>query len=98
MEQQQHGSGVRERTSFLVLTQTVLLTLGELNETQHLLTAQRLYALLEPHVLEVTRSQDAQVRQPATLTAAGASDPRRLIVLLPCLTGSSASCRPFLLL
>ncbi|XP_026170562.1 HEAT repeat-containing protein 1 isoform X2 [Mastacembelus armatus] len=56
----QRGSGLRERASFLVLTQTLLLGLGELSETQHLLTAQRVYALLEPPLLEVTRDRDAQ--------------------------------------
>ncbi|XP_071318828.1 HEAT repeat-containing protein 1 isoform X2 [Trachinotus anak] len=54
------GSGLRERTSFLVLTQTLLLGLGELSETQHLLTAQRVYTVLEPPLLEVTRDVDAQ--------------------------------------
>uniref|UniRef100_A0A3Q3M1A5 HEAT repeat-containing protein 1 n=1 Tax=Mastacembelus armatus TaxID=205130 RepID=A0A3Q3M1A5_9TELE len=54
----QRGSGLRERASFLVLTQTLLLGLGELSETQHLLTAQRVYALLEPPLLEVTRDRD----------------------------------------
>ncbi|XP_026206305.1 HEAT repeat-containing protein 1 isoform X3 [Anabas testudineus] len=58
--EQQKGSGLRVRTSFLVLTQTLLLGLGELSETQHLLTAQRVYTLLEPPLLEVTRNEDAQ--------------------------------------
>ncbi|XP_037610453.1 HEAT repeat-containing protein 1 isoform X2 [Sebastes umbrosus] len=53
VEQQQRGSGLRARTSFLVLTQTLLLGLGELSETQHLLTAQRVYTLLETPLLEV---------------------------------------------
>lgn len=61
--EQQRGSGLRARASFLVLTQTVLLGLGELSETQHLLTAQRVYMLLEPSLLEVTRDDTAQVRQ-----------------------------------
>ncbi|KAF3704004.1 HEAT repeat-containing protein 1 Protein BAP28 [Channa argus] len=58
--EQQRGSGLRERTSFLVLTRTLLLSLGELSETQHLLTAQRVYTLLEPPLLEVTRHDDTQ--------------------------------------
>ncbi|XP_040922730.1 HEAT repeat-containing protein 1 isoform X2 [Toxotes jaculatrix] len=58
--EQQGGSGPRERASFLVLTQTLLLGLGELSETQHLLTAQRVYAVLEPPLLEVIRDTDAQ--------------------------------------
>lgn len=56
--EQQRGSALRERTSFLVLTKTLLLGLGELSETQHLLTAQRVYSLLEPPLLEVIRSED----------------------------------------
>ncbi|KAI3365131.1 hypothetical protein L3Q82_010114, partial [Scortum barcoo] len=61
--EQQRGSGLRVRASFLVLTQTLLLGMGELSETQHLLTAQRVYALLEPPLLEVTRDDTGQVRQ-----------------------------------
>lgn len=61
--EQQRGSRLRDRTSFLVLTQTLLLGLGEMSETQHLLTAQRVYSLLEPPLLEATRSEDAQVRE-----------------------------------
>ncbi|XP_056222571.1 HEAT repeat-containing protein 1 [Seriola aureovittata] len=57
--EQQWGSGLRERASFLVLTQTLLLGLGELSETQHLLTAQRVYTVLEPPLLEA-RDVDAQ--------------------------------------
>ncbi|XP_039991801.1 HEAT repeat-containing protein 1 [Xiphias gladius] len=58
--EQQRGAGLRERASFLVLTQTLLLGLGELSETQHLLTAQRVFMVLEPPLLEVTRDVDAQ--------------------------------------
>ncbi|XP_041818040.1 HEAT repeat-containing protein 1 isoform X2 [Chelmon rostratus] len=58
--EQQRGSGLRARVSFLVLTQTLLLGLGELSETQHLLTAQRVYMLLEPPLLEVIRDDAAQ--------------------------------------
>nr|XP_033467663.1 HEAT repeat-containing protein 1 isoform X1 [Epinephelus lanceolatus] len=53
--EQQRGSGLRWRASFLVLTRTLLLGLGELSETQHLLTAQRVYMLLETPLLEVIR-------------------------------------------
>ncbi|XP_051250661.1 HEAT repeat-containing protein 1 isoform X2 [Dicentrarchus labrax] len=60
VEEQQRGSGLRARASFLVLTQTLLLGLGELSETQHLLTAQRVYMLLERPLLEVTRDDTAQ--------------------------------------
>ncbi|XP_070707428.1 HEAT repeat-containing protein 1 [Pempheris klunzingeri] len=59
--EQQRGSGLRARTSFLVLTQTLLLSLGELSETQHLLTAHRVYMLLEPPLLEATRDDPQEV-------------------------------------
>eukprot|EP00064_Thunnus_orientalis_P022803 superscaffoldBa00008028_g23023 len=58
--EQQRGSGLRERTSLLVLTRTLLLSLGELSETQHLLTAQRVYTLLEAPLLELAKDDDAQ--------------------------------------
>ena len=68
--EQQRGSSLRERASFLVLTQTLLLGLGELSETQHLLTAQRVYTVLEPPLLEVTRDEDVQVGWISTTAAA----------------------------
>ncbi|XP_029383324.1 HEAT repeat-containing protein 1 isoform X2 [Echeneis naucrates] len=58
--EQQWGSSLREQASFLVLTQTLLLSLGQLSETQHLLTAQRVYTVLERPLLETTRDFDAQ--------------------------------------
>ncbi|XP_029933931.1 HEAT repeat-containing protein 1 isoform X2 [Myripristis murdjan] len=58
--EQQRGSGLRERASFLVFTQTLLQGLGELSETQHLLTAQRVYAVLERPLLEIIKDNDAQ--------------------------------------
>ncbi|XP_069374153.1 HEAT repeat-containing protein 1 isoform X2 [Paralichthys olivaceus] len=59
--EQQWSSNLRERTSFLVLTRTLLLCLGELSETQHLLTAQRVFSLLEPPLLElIARDDDVQ--------------------------------------
>lgn len=61
--EQQQASGHRARVSFLVLTQTLLLSLGDLSGTQHLLTAQRVYMLLEPSLLEVIRDASAQVRR-----------------------------------
>uniref|UniRef100_A0A3Q0SAU3 HEAT repeat-containing protein 1 n=1 Tax=Amphilophus citrinellus TaxID=61819 RepID=A0A3Q0SAU3_AMPCI len=54
--EQQRGSGLRDRAAFLVLTRTLLLGLGELSETQHLLTAQRVFVLLERPLLEIIRS------------------------------------------
>lgn len=59
--EQQRGSTLRARASFLVLTRTLLLGLGELSETQHLLTAQRIYMLLEPPLLDVIRDDGTQV-------------------------------------
>ncbi|XP_007565302.1 HEAT repeat-containing protein 1 [Poecilia formosa] len=59
LAEQQRGAGLGGRPSFLVLTQTLLLSLGDLSETQHLLTAQRIYTLLEPQ-LDVIRSDNAQ--------------------------------------
>lgn len=58
----QRGSGLRGRASFLVLTRTLLLGLGQLSGTEHLLAAQRVYLMLEPLLLEVSRDADAQVR------------------------------------
>lgn len=51
--EQQRGSSLRARASFPVLTRTLLRCLGQLSGTQHLLTAQRVYALLEARLLEV---------------------------------------------
>lgn len=64
--EQQQGGDARARASFLVLTQTLLLSLGELNETQHLLTAQRVYLLLEPPLLELIRNSSSQVTPPSS--------------------------------
>uniref|UniRef100_A0A8C2XI64 HEAT repeat-containing protein 1 n=1 Tax=Cyclopterus lumpus TaxID=8103 RepID=A0A8C2XI64_CYCLU len=58
--ERQRGPGLRARASFPVLTQTLLLGLGGLSETQHLLTAQRVYALLEAPLMEVIGAAAAQ--------------------------------------
>ncbi|KAM3592420.1 uncharacterized protein V6R79_018312 [Siganus canaliculatus] len=58
--EQQRGSSLRSRTCFLVLTRTLLLGLSELSETLHLLTAQRVFTLLERPLLELLRSHGAQ--------------------------------------
>ncbi|XP_059180177.1 HEAT repeat-containing protein 1 isoform X2 [Centropristis striata] len=63
--EQQRGSALRSRASFLVLTRTLLLSLGELSGTQHLLTAQRVYTLLETPLLEVVRHAAAADAQEA---------------------------------
>lgn len=57
--EQQQGGEVRARASFLVLTQTLLLSLGELNETKHMLAAQRVYLLLEPPLLVLIRNSSS---------------------------------------
>lgn len=51
-----HGSAVATRGAFLVLTQTLLLSLGDPDEAEPLRTCQRVYALLEPRLLEVVRN------------------------------------------
>uniref|UniRef100_A0A4W5MAZ5 HEAT repeat-containing protein 1 n=1 Tax=Hucho hucho TaxID=62062 RepID=A0A4W5MAZ5_9TELE len=50
----QQGS-LRERAAFVVLSQTLLQGLGDMSETQHLHTAQSVYSLLEPAILELTQ-------------------------------------------
>ncbi|MED6241182.1 HEAT repeat-containing protein 1 [Ataeniobius toweri] len=57
--EQQQSFGLRGRASFLVLTQTLLLSLGALSETQQLLTAHRVYMLLERPLLDAIRRDDA---------------------------------------
>ncbi|KAK0130715.1 HEAT repeat-containing protein 1 [Merluccius polli] len=52
--EQSHGSGVRERTTFLLLTQTLLQGLGQQSDTHHLVTAQRIYTNLERQLLEAS--------------------------------------------
>ncbi|XP_076155665.1 HEAT repeat-containing protein 1 [Alosa pseudoharengus] len=54
-------SGVRERAAFVVLSHTLLQGIVDLSETQHLLTAQRLYSLLEPAVMELLARPPEQV-------------------------------------
>ncbi|KAM6964387.1 LOW QUALITY PROTEIN: HEAT repeat-containing protein 1 [Tautogolabrus adspersus] len=61
--EQQRGPGLRARASFLVLTQTLLIGLGELSGTQHLLTAQRVYTLLEPPLLDTIRDTAAAAQE-----------------------------------
>lgn len=55
------GSSVATRTTFLVLTRTLLLSLEGPDEEEHLRTCQRVYALLEPRLLEVVRSHGEPV-------------------------------------
>lgn len=59
--EQQRGSGLRARAAFLVLLRTLLLSLGDLSGTQHLLTAQRVYMLLEPPLLDAIKDDSTQV-------------------------------------
>lgn len=57
----QRGS-LRERAAFVVLSQTLLQGLGDMSETQHLHTAQSVYSLLEPAILELTQKDMPTVR------------------------------------
>ncbi|XP_015227293.1 PREDICTED: HEAT repeat-containing protein 1 [Cyprinodon variegatus] len=61
--EEQRSAGLRGRAPFLVLTRTLLLSLGELSQTQHLLTAQKVYTLLELHLLDVMQNDDGEVRR-----------------------------------
>lgn len=90
--EQQRRSSLRERAAFLVLTRTLLLGLGELSETQHLLTAQRVYALLERPLLEVVRSDASQVGRP--LTSPACVEYRRRRVLMDCVGSEQEAERP----
>ncbi|MEQ2217135.1 hypothetical protein XENOCAPTIV_022901 [Xenoophorus captivus] len=68
--EQQQSFGLRGRASFLVLTQTLLLSLGALSETQQLLTAQRVYMLLERPLLDAIRRDDSmEVECPVSVPA-----------------------------
>lgn len=58
------GSGAATRATFLVLTRTLLLSLGDPDKAEHLLTCQRVYTLLEPHLLDVLRN-DSELVGPA---------------------------------
>lgn len=49
------GSGPNQRTSLLVLVQTLVLGLRDLSDSQHLLTARRVYRILERHLQETHR-------------------------------------------
>lgn len=55
------GSSVATRAAFLVLTRTLLLSMGDPDQEEHLRTCQRVYALLEPRLLEVARNDGEPV-------------------------------------
>ena len=78
-EQQLQGGVTRARASFLVLTQTLLLSLGELNQTQHLLTAQKVYLLLEPPLLELIRNSSSQVTPPSSFQSSSIYPTERIL-------------------
>ncbi|XP_061732027.1 HEAT repeat-containing protein 1 [Nerophis ophidion] len=61
------GSGVRGSTFFLVVTRMHLLGLDQLGETEHLLTAQRIYANLEAPLLELIKKHEDQEAPPVAL-------------------------------
>ncbi|XP_054622687.1 HEAT repeat-containing protein 1 [Dunckerocampus dactyliophorus] len=63
--EQHRGSGVRGSTVFMVMTQTLLLGLDQLGETERLLTAQRLYTILEAPLLEVIKTDDDEEAPPS---------------------------------
>ncbi|XP_034049132.1 HEAT repeat-containing protein 1 isoform X2 [Thalassophryne amazonica] len=71
--EQQQGSDLRQRTSFLVLTQTLLLSLRELNQTQHLLIAQRIFSLLERPLVEFIKHDHDNAQEAVNLVSVSAS-------------------------
>lgn len=56
------GSSVRERTAFVVFSSALLQSLQSMMEGQHFHTAQSVYKLLEPLLLQVHTIQPEQVR------------------------------------
>ncbi|CDQ66775.1 unnamed protein product [Oncorhynchus mykiss] len=58
----QRGSQ-RERAGFMVPSQTLLQGLGDVSETQHLHTAQCVYSLLEPSMLELSQKDMPQQQE-----------------------------------
>lgn len=57
------GSSVATRAAFLVLTRILLLSLGDPDQEEHMWTCQRVYALLEPRLMEVVRNDGEPVGQ-----------------------------------
>ncbi|KAL1250748.1 hypothetical protein QQF64_018544 [Cirrhinus molitorella] len=55
------GSSVRERAAFVVFSNVLLQSLQSMTESQHLHTAQSVYKLLEPLLLQVYTIQPEQV-------------------------------------
>ncbi|XP_061886702.1 HEAT repeat-containing protein 1 isoform X2 [Entelurus aequoreus] len=68
--ERQCGSGVRGSTFFLVITRMHLLGLDQLGETEHLLTAQRVYANLEAPLLELVKNREDEEAPPVALVPA----------------------------
>ncbi|XP_061782683.1 HEAT repeat-containing protein 1 isoform X2 [Nerophis lumbriciformis] len=64
------GSGVRGSTFFLVITRMHLLGLDQLGETEHLLTAQRVYANLEAPLMELVKNHEDEEAPPVALVPA----------------------------
>ncbi|XP_077406288.1 HEAT repeat-containing protein 1 isoform X2 [Vanacampus margaritifer] len=67
--EQQRGCGVRGSTFYMLTIQTLLLGLEQLGETEHLLTAQRIFAVLEAPLLEVIKVDDVQEVSPSVAPA-----------------------------
>ncbi|XP_061667288.1 HEAT repeat-containing protein 1 isoform X2 [Syngnathoides biaculeatus] len=67
--EQQRGRGVRGAAFFTLMTQTLLLALEQLGETEHLLTARRVFAVLEAPLLEVVKGKGAEKVPPPAVPA-----------------------------
>ncbi|XP_077357877.1 HEAT repeat-containing protein 1 isoform X2 [Festucalex cinctus] len=67
--EQKRGCGVRGSAFFMLSIQTHLLGLEHLGETEHLLTAQRIFTILEAPLLEIIKADDAQEVPPPVAPA-----------------------------
>ncbi|XP_019730064.1 HEAT repeat-containing protein 1 isoform X2 [Hippocampus comes] len=67
--EQHRSTGVRGSAFFVVMTETLLLGLEQLGETEHLLTAQQVFTVLEAPLLEVIKFDDAQEVPPSVVPA-----------------------------
>ncbi|XP_057682312.1 HEAT repeat-containing protein 1 isoform X2 [Corythoichthys intestinalis] len=67
--EEQRVHGVRGATFFMVVMETLLLGLEQLGETEHLFTAQQVFAVLEPSLLKVVKTHDVQEVFPSVLPA-----------------------------
>ncbi|XP_077595114.1 HEAT repeat-containing protein 1 [Stigmatopora nigra] len=58
--EQQRSHGIRGATFFMVVTETLLMGLEQLGETEHLFTAQQVFSILEPPLLEAVKARHEQ--------------------------------------